>query len=67
MAQNLNVGAMIQSNSETDNQTDNDTIEKYCYNNNPDSCEISYIYPSIQTPTKEYSTWKLNFRKKKIW
>jgi uncharacterized protein (TIGR02145 family) len=35
LKENLNVGTMIQGN---ENMTDNDTIEKYCYNNEPDSC-----------------------------
>ncbi len=35
MAENLNVGIMIQGGEET---TNNDTIEKYCYNNELDSC-----------------------------
>ncbi|MBC8487186.1 MAG: hypothetical protein H8D45_14250, partial [Bacteroidetes bacterium] len=37
MAENLNTGIMINS---PGNQTNNDTIEKYCYNNEPDSCTI---------------------------
>jgi len=36
MARNLNVGTMIDGASD---QTDNDTIEKYCYNNETDSCD----------------------------
>lgn len=36
MAENLNVGIMIDGNLD---QTDNDTIEKYCYNNNPANCD----------------------------
>lgn len=32
---NLNVGTMILGNQE---MTDNDTVEKFCYNNEPDSC-----------------------------
>jgi len=35
MKENLNVGTMIQGNQE---MTDNGVIEKYCYNNEPDSC-----------------------------
>lgn len=35
MAENLNVGERIDG---TQNQTNNDTIEKYCYNDEPDSC-----------------------------
>ena len=38
MAENLNAGTQIFSFSVSDNQTDNDTIEKYCYNNNPANC-----------------------------
>lgn len=36
MAQNLNVGTMIQGG---DSQADNGTIEKYCYSNNPTLCQ----------------------------
>lgn len=36
-AQNLNIGSMIPDHQ---NQTDNSTIEKYCYSNEPDSCDI---------------------------
>jgi len=35
LKENLNVGIMIQG---IDDMSDNDTIEKYCYNNEPDSC-----------------------------
>jgi uncharacterized protein (TIGR02145 family) len=35
LKENLNVGEMISGDS---TMTDNDTIEKYCYNNEPDSC-----------------------------
>jgi len=35
LKENLNVGLMINGNQ---NQTNNSIIEKYCYNNNPDSC-----------------------------
>jgi uncharacterized protein (TIGR02145 family) len=37
MAKNLNVGTMI---SGTSDQTNNSTLEKYCYNNNPANCSI---------------------------
>jgi uncharacterized protein (TIGR02145 family) len=37
MKENLNIGTMIDSYQE---QTDNDTIEKYCYNNNEWNCAI---------------------------
>jgi len=37
LAQNLNIGTMIQVDQ---NQIDNSTIEKYCYNNELDSCDI---------------------------
>lgn len=44
MAENLNIGTMINStNGGTNNdgeQTDNGTIEKYCYYNEPDSCDV---------------------------
>ncbi len=35
LKENLNVGTMIQG---TEEMTDNGIIEKYCYNNEPDSC-----------------------------
>ncbi|MCB9332191.1 MAG: hypothetical protein H6574_13995 [Lewinellaceae bacterium] len=35
MAENLNIGTMIDGSS---NQTNNGTIEKYCYNNNASNC-----------------------------
>jgi len=37
MRQNLNIGTMIAG---TSNQTDDDEIEKYCYNNSEDSCTV---------------------------
>ncbi len=37
MAENMNVGTMINGSS---NPTDNGTIEKYCYNNEEDSCNM---------------------------
>jgi uncharacterized protein (TIGR02145 family) len=40
MAQNLNVGVMVNSNMGGFLQTDNGTIEKYCYNNDPDVCDV---------------------------
>ncbi len=36
MAENLNIGTLIQG---TVNQSDNATIEKYCYNNDPANCD----------------------------
>jgi uncharacterized protein (TIGR02145 family) len=36
MAENLNIGTMINGSS---NQTDNGTIEKYCYNNSTANCD----------------------------
>jgi len=36
LKENLDVGVMIQG---TSNQTDNSTIEKYCYENNPSNCD----------------------------
>ena len=36
MAENLNIGTMING---SNNQSNNDTIEKYCYNNDPVNCE----------------------------
>jgi uncharacterized protein (TIGR02145 family) len=38
MAENLNFGTMINSTTSTDNQTDNDIIEKYCYSNDSANC-----------------------------
>ena len=38
MVQNLDIGEPIASNSGGQLQTDNGTIEKYCYGNNPSSC-----------------------------
>jgi len=38
MAQNLNVGSVINSNSTSDDQTDNSIIEKYCYSNDSSTC-----------------------------
>jgi uncharacterized protein (TIGR02145 family) len=35
LKENLNVGTMV---ANIQQQSDNDTIEKYCYNNEPDSC-----------------------------
>ncbi len=40
MAENLNVGMMINSNTGGQLQTDNGVIEKYCYNNNAANCNI---------------------------
>ncbi len=37
MAENLNVGVMING---AQNQTDNDTIEKYCYNDQEANCDV---------------------------
>ena len=37
MAENLNVGTRIDG---VDDPTDNGTIEKYCYNDEPDSCDV---------------------------
>jgi uncharacterized protein (TIGR02145 family) len=37
MAENLNTGTMIQN---TEYQTDNDTIEKYCYHDSIENCEV---------------------------
>ena len=36
MVENLNIGTMITGSG---NQTDNDTIEKYCYNNSTTNCD----------------------------
>ncbi|MDD5508824.1 MAG: FISUMP domain-containing protein [Bacteroidales bacterium] len=38
MAKNLNVGTMIPSNDGGQLQTDNQVIEKFCYENNPANC-----------------------------
>ncbi|MCX6235096.1 MAG: hypothetical protein NT175_10320 [Bacteroidetes bacterium] len=40
MAENMNVGMMINSTASGYQQTDNGIIEKYCYNNEEDSCDI---------------------------
>ena len=40
MAENLNVGIKINSTTGGYQQTDNDTIEKYCYNNDEANCDI---------------------------
>jgi len=37
LSENLNIGIRI---SGSENQSDNDTIEKYCYNNEEDSCIV---------------------------
>ncbi len=37
-AKNLNVGTMINFSSSADNQTNNSTIEKYCYDNDTANC-----------------------------
>ncbi len=37
-AKNLNVGTMISSTTSADDQTNNGTMEKYCYNNDPANC-----------------------------
>jgi len=37
MQENLNIGTMIQG---TSNQTNNGTIEKYCYNNSTANCDV---------------------------
>jgi uncharacterized protein (TIGR02145 family) len=52
MTQNLNVGTMIQ---DTSTPTNNGTIEKYCYNNNPTNCNT---YGGLYTwdEAMEYST-----------
>lgn len=39
LKENLNIGTMINSNSGNDDQTDNNVIEKYCYNNDPNYCD----------------------------
>lgn len=38
LKENLDVGTMIESNSGYDDQTNNGTIEKYCYDNDPNNC-----------------------------
>jgi len=40
MEKNLNIGTMITSYAPGDDQSDNDTIEKYCYGNYPAACNI---------------------------
>lgn len=39
LKENLDVGTMINSNSDSDNQTNNGTIEKYCHDNNESNCD----------------------------
>jgi len=39
LKENLDVGTMITSNSKNDHQTNNSTIEKYCYDNDPANCD----------------------------
>jgi uncharacterized protein (TIGR02145 family) len=39
LKENLNVGTMIQSSSSDFQQTDNNIIEKYCYNNDEANCD----------------------------
>jgi len=51
LKENLNVGTMIQGD---ENMSDNDTIEKYCYNNEPDSCTKYgglYLWPEMMQYT----------------
>jgi len=53
MKENLNVGTMINSSQD---QADNDTIEKYCYSNNPDSCTKYgglYLWDEVMQYTTE--------------
>ncbi|OQX78941.1 MAG: hypothetical protein B6D61_04400 [Bacteroidetes bacterium 4484_249] len=42
MAENMNIGVMIdkETGGYTNHQTDNGIIEKYCYDNIPDSCDV---------------------------
>ncbi|MEN8193597.1 MAG: FISUMP domain-containing protein [Bacteroidota bacterium] len=40
LKENLNIGTMITSNGVGDHQTDNGILEKYCYNNNEENCDI---------------------------
>jgi uncharacterized protein (TIGR02145 family) len=40
MADNINIGSRINSDEEGYQQADNNTIEKYCYNNDPAQCEV---------------------------
>lgn len=40
MAENLNIGVMVESNSAGSFQTDNAVIEKYCLNNQDSNCDI---------------------------
>ncbi len=57
MADNLNIGLRINSTTVGYQQTDNDTIEKYCYNNDPAQCIVYgalYEWPeSMQYVTQE--------------
>ncbi|MBU0763886.1 MAG: hypothetical protein KJ607_03520, partial [Bacteroidetes bacterium] len=40
LAENLNIGTMISSSSAGQLQTDNGTIEKFCYGNDPVECDV---------------------------
>ena len=39
MVENIDIGLMINKNKPNDHQTDNNIIEKYCYNNKPLNCK----------------------------
>jgi uncharacterized protein (TIGR02145 family) len=56
MAENLNIGTMINGSS---NQTDNSTIEKYCYDNNTSNCDTYgglYQWDEMMQYTTQQST-----------
>ena len=57
MAENLNVGTMIPSNDAGQLQTDNQVIEKFCYDNNPANCDtyggLYEWYEAMQYQTAE--------------
>ncbi|HNS18348.1 MAG TPA: FISUMP domain-containing protein [Bacteroidales bacterium] len=57
MAQNLNTGTMIYSNDGGQLQTDNQVIEKFCYDNNPANCDtyggLYEWYEAMQYQTAE--------------
>ncbi len=41
LKENLNIGTMIARNSINDNQTDNNTIEKFCFDNDEKNCDAN--------------------------
>ncbi len=59
LKENLDVGTMIQSTASGFQQTDNGTIEKYCYDNDPANCETYgglYEWPEAMQYTTTQGT-----------